>query len=118
GNAMLGRWGADGPSLGTVDKRAVRGRLNQLDERAGRVADNVGAYMSDAEVSGKIKSTMALDELVRARTIDVPTTGGVVTLGGTVRSIAERDQALTLARDTAGVTQVVDRLVVVPSNGT
>jgi hypothetical protein len=71
--------------------------VNQLEERAGRVADNVGAFMSDAEVSGKIKSKMALDELVRARTIDVSTAAGVVTLAGTVTSGAEHDRAVQLA---------------------
>lgn len=94
------------------DTRAVRTRLDRLDEQSGRVADRVGAFMSDAEMSGKIKSKMALDETVRARAIDVSTAGGVVTLAGTVRSIAERDQAVRLAQNTSGVLRVVDRLVV------
>ena len=115
GEAMLGRWHAVAPVAGPVDTSAVRGRINQLDERAGRVADSVGAFVSDAEVSGKIKSKMALDELVRARTIDVSTASGVVTLGGTVRSIAEHDRAVLLARETAGAARVVDQLVVVPA---
>jgi osmotically-inducible protein OsmY len=55
---------------------------------------------------------MALDELVQARTIDVTTTRGVVTLTGAVRSAAEHDRAVQLARETAGVTQVVDKLTV------
>jgi osmotically-inducible protein OsmY len=55
---------------------------------------------------------MALDDLVQARAIDVSTTGQVVTLSGTVRSAAEHDRAVQLARDTAGVKQVVDRLTV------
>jgi osmotically-inducible protein OsmY len=88
--------------------------MNQLDAQAGRVVEKVDAYVSDAGLSAKIKSKMALDELVGARTIDVSTTSGVVTLEGTVRSLAERDQALRLARDTASVTRVVDRLVVLP----
>jgi hyperosmotically inducible protein len=56
---------------------------------------------------------MALDDSVRARTIDVSTTDGVVTLAGTVRSAAEHDRAVRLARETNGVKQVVDRLNVV-----
>jgi hyperosmotically inducible protein len=72
----------------------------------------VDDYLGDATLSGRIKSKMALDDLVRARGIDVSTTGGVVTLTGTVHSVGERDQALRLARDTTGVTQVVDRLLV------
>jgi hypothetical protein len=117
GDAMLGRWRTDAPVAGPIDTGAGRERLNRLDEGAGRVADNVGAFISDAEVSGKIKSKMALDELVRARTISVSTTGGVVTLTGTVRSIAEHDRAVQLARETSGAARVVDRLLMAPSSG-
>jgi hyperosmotically inducible periplasmic protein len=108
----VGRWRGNIPAVGRVDTGTARDRLGQLDKQTGRVVQKVSAFVSEAELTGKIKSKMALDELVRARTIDVSTTKGVVTLTGTVRSIAERDQALRLARDTAGVTQVVDRLVV------
>jgi hypothetical protein len=116
GDAVLGRWRTDAPVAGPIDTGAVRGRLNRLDERAGRVAGNVGAFLSDAELSGKIKSKMGLDDVVRARTIAVSTDAGIVTLEGTVRSVAEHDQAMRLARDTTGVTRVVDRLVVMPSS--
>ena len=50
--------------------------------------------------------------MVQARSIDVTTSGHVVTLSGSVRSTAERDRAIQLARETTGVTQVVDRLSV------
>lgn len=122
GAYLLGFWSPGGgvsdsslrPVAGPADTSAVRQRMNRLDAQAGRVVEKVDAYVSDAGLSAKIKSKMALDELVGARTIDVSTTSNVVTLEGTVRSLAERDQALRLARDTAGVTRVVDRLVVLP----
>jgi hyperosmotically inducible periplasmic protein len=113
-DVVTGRWRWTTPTAGAADTGGVRDRLDQLDKRSVQVAQRVDDYVSDAGLSGKIKSKMALDEVVRARTIDVSTTGGVVTLAGTVRSAAERDQALKLARDTAGVTQVVDHLVVLP----
>ena len=47
-----------------------------------------------------------------AASIDVDTTGTVVTLTATVHSEAERTRALQLARETAGVTAVNDRLVI------
>jgi osmotically-inducible protein OsmY len=40
----------------------------------------------------------------------VSTTNHVVTLRGEVRSAAEHDRAVHLARETAGVSEVVDRL--------
>ncbi len=107
-----GRWRSTAAPSVTVDTGAVRERLDKLDERAGRAAGKVDDYLGDATLSGRIKSKMALDDLVRARAIDVSTTGGVVTLTGTVGSVGERDQALRLARNTTGVTQVIDRLLV------
>jgi osmotically-inducible protein OsmY len=63
-------------------------------------------------VTAKIKSKMALDDMVKARTINVDTTGSVVTLTGTVGSNQERERAVRLARETVGVTNVVDKLQV------
>ena len=42
----------------------------------------------------------------------IDTHGSIVTLSGSVQSEAEHVKALQLARETAGVTQVVDRLVI------
>jgi len=53
---------------------------------------------------------MTLDDEVKARAIDVTTNGSTVTLTGTVGSKAEHDRAVSLARDTAGVTHVIDQL--------
>lgn len=111
---MAGRWGRTAPATGAVRAGAPADRLDQLERGAGRAVQKVDAFAQETEISGRIKSKMALDEVVRARTIGVSTTDGVVTLAGTVRSIAERDQALRLARDTEGVTRVVDHLTVLP----
>jgi osmotically-inducible protein OsmY len=54
---------------------------------------------------------MALDDSVKARSVEVSTTGTTVTLTGTVRSVAEHDRTIALARETAGVNRVVDHLV-------
>jgi osmotically-inducible protein OsmY len=53
---------------------------------------------------------MALDDLVKARDINVTTHGTTVTLSGTVDSKTEHDRALSLANETAGVTKVIDDL--------
>jgi hyperosmotically inducible protein len=66
--------------------------------------------LDDAEISSKIKAKMVLDDYVKARSISVNTKDGTVTLRGVVRSVDEHERALTLARDTVGVTQVVDEL--------
>ena len=87
---------------------------NRAAARASTVADKVGDKLGERALTAKIKSKMALDDHVRARAIDVDTSGSAVTLRGTVASASERARAVRLARDTEGVTQVVDRLRIVP----
>ena len=65
---------------------------------------------SDAAITGKVKSALALDELVKARNINVDTMRGVVTLNGTVNSAAEKSRAMQVARRIEGVTDVRDNL--------
>lgn len=76
------------------------------------VAVGTTGVLDDAEISSKIKAKMVLDDYVKARSISVTTKHGTVTLRGVVRSVDEHDRALKLARDTTGVTQVVDELSV------
>jgi osmotically-inducible protein OsmY len=123
GTYWLGYWSFDqlmthswrasaSPASGPATAGNARGDMGQLGAQAGKAATTAGDFLSDAELTAKIRSKMALDDTVRARTIDVSTTGGVVTLTGTVRSAAEHAQAIRLARDTKGVTRVVDHLKV------
>jgi osmotically-inducible protein OsmY len=77
------------------------------------VAGRTEVVMSEAAITAKIKSKMALDDHVKARNINVDTTGTTVTLTGTVNSDAEHQRAVQLARDTEGVTRVADKLQVV-----
>jgi hypothetical protein len=80
--------------------------------QAGEAATKIEGVVSEGTLTAKIKSKMALDDYVKARTINVDTSGTVVTLTGLVESTAERERAMRLARETAGVTRVVDKLEV------
>ena len=53
---------------------------------------------------------MALDDTVTAVDINVDTNDSVVTLRGTVESHEQRERALQLARETEGVSSVIDEL--------
>jgi len=101
-----------GSTSGTVDVDKARERGAQLGERAAIAAEKVKDAAHDATITTKIKAKMALDDSIKARSIDVSTDGSTVTLGGTVGSVAEHDRALTLARETEGVTRVIDRVKV------
>jgi hypothetical protein len=68
------------------------------------------ATLEEAALTTKIKAKMALDDVVKARSIDVTTRGTTVTLSGVVESKAEHDRALALARETEGVKDVIDNM--------
>ena len=100
--------------LGSTDssetvQRAREGAA-QVGEQAGRAASTVEATLDEAALTTKIKAKMALDDAVKARAINVTTRGTTVTLSGVVESKIEHDRAMALARETEGVTQVIDDL--------
>jgi len=66
----------------------------------------------DAEITSAVKTKLLADTQVGGLKIDVDTKDNVVTLTGTVNSAAEKAEALRLAKTTAGVKSVVDKLVV------
>lgn len=79
-------------------------------EKGREAASTIEAALDEGALTTKIKSKMALDDHVKARTIGVDTVGSVVTLTGSVGSSAERDRAVRLATETDGVTKVVNNL--------
>jgi len=97
-------------TTGTFDTEKARERGAEIGEKAAVAANKVEQTLSDSAITAKIKTKMALDDFVKARNIGVSTTRSVVKLTGTVRSTVEHDRAVTLARETAGVTQVIDHI--------
>lgn len=71
---------------------------------------------TDAGVTTKVKAKLTADDTVKAYQIDVDTREKVVTLKGTVDNAAAKAQAVRLARETEGVTSVVDDIVVSARN--
>ena len=70
---------------------------------------------SDTGITTAVKTKMAADSTVKASDINVDTHNHVVTLNGTVGSQGEKERAVLIARDTNGVTSVVDDIVVGPA---
>jgi osmotically-inducible protein OsmY len=93
---------------GTVDRAREAGA--EIGEKAAIAATKVEETIDEAALTAKIKAKMALDDTVKARAINVTTHGTTVTLSGNVDSTAERDRAMALARETDGVTKVIDDL--------
>lgn len=122
GGFFLGWWGTPGDrpartgeeigttGRGVADEAREAGR--EVGDRAATAANQAKLALEDGALTAKIKSKMALDDTVKAYGIDVDTKDRVVTLTGTVKTQAERERALLLARETDGVKNVVDRLTV------
>jgi len=107
---VVGTTGSDlDPDINVGRARDVGARVG---ERIAVGANRVEQMTGDAALTAKIKSKMALDDNVEAIDINIDTRGSVVTLHGTVSSQDERQRAVRLARETEGVTSVVDQLVV------
>jgi len=103
---------ADRPAgtTGVIDTAKARERGAELGEKAAVAGEKLKETIAEGGVTAKIKAKMALDDTVKARRIDVTTSGATVTVSGTVASKAEHDRALALARETDGVSVVVDHL--------
>ena len=95
-----------------VDTEKARQTGAAIGEKVATGAAVAEQALNEGALTAKIKSKMALDDTVKALSIDVDTKGTVVTLSGSVNSEAERTKAIQLARETDGVTAVNDRLVI------
>ena len=99
------------PAVGTTGSvETARERGAEVGEKVAIAAAKMKETAGEAALTSKIKAKMVLDDNIKARAIDVTTNDSSVTLSGTVRSVDEHDRAMRLARETAGVTEVVDHL--------
>lgn len=73
----------------------------------------VGQVMDDAAITAAVKAKLLADTTVGGLKIDVDTRNGVVYLTGDhMKSQAEIDQAIKLAKETSGVKSVESKLVI------
>jgi osmotically-inducible protein OsmY len=79
-----------------------------------QAAQSVIAQAADATTSGKVKSAFALSKRLSPYDLGVETQSGVVTLKGKVASEIDKELAEAVAKDTTGVAQVNNQLVVEP----
>jgi hyperosmotically inducible protein len=85
-------------------------KTDAAQKKAGDAADRAGEALGDAAITTAVKTKFLADTAVSGLKIDVDTTDGVVTLGGTVPNAAEKRRAVALARETNGVKSVKDNL--------
>jgi len=66
----------------------------------------------DEALTAALQSRFSDDASVKAATIAVTAKDGVVLLDGVAPTVAAKQQAISIARDTEGVVQVIDRITV------
>ena len=79
-----------------------------------RAAQGVMQQASDLTTTGKVKSNFSLSKRLSIYDIDVSTQNGVVMLSGRVPTEIDKDLAAGVAKDTTGVKEVSNQLVVEP----
>jgi hyperosmotically inducible protein len=85
------------------------------DSDTDRANSNANAYVKDSVITTKVKAKLATEHLGSLANVRVDTDkDGVVFLSGSVRSQAEANRAIALARETEGVRSVNSKLTVQP----
>jgi hyperosmotically inducible periplasmic protein len=103
--------GTRGGDVDTVRERA-RAAGAEIGETVAVGAQKAGDTLEEAGLTAKVKSKIALDDTLDGSRIQVTTDDNRVTLTGTVINEAQHRRALDLARETEGVSSVVDHLSV------
>lgn len=114
---------AASPSLEVTDKIDVKPReISRTEyteemarndrERAKASGDTIGSSINDAWIHTKISSKLIADKDTPARKINVDVVDGVVTLRGRVDSVAAKQDAERIAKETDGVKRVRNMLTV------
>jgi hyperosmotically inducible protein len=101
-------------SVSACQKQSSQAELKQsASETAGRIKTEsvkAGGKIEDLWLATKIRAKFVGDREIKARDVNVSVQDGVVTLKGHVLNESEHQLALTLAKDTGGVEQIIDNL--------
>jgi len=79
-----------------------------------RGQESVGSYIDDKTITASVKTKLLEDKTTGGLSINVDTLNGTVSLGGFAKSQAEKDQAGAIARNTKGVRELHNNLIVRP----
>lgn len=93
-----------GCTAALIGGAAAGGYMVGKDERSAKTV------AGDASIGSAIKTKLLANRYVNGFKIDVDTYDSVVTLTGTVNSNFSKEQALKIAKETRGVSNVVDKL--------
>ena len=79
-----------------------------------RGQETTGNYIDDKTITASVKTKLLEDKNTGGLSINVDTLNGTVSLAGFAKSQMEKDQAAAIARNTKGVREVHNNLIVRP----
>ena len=74
--------------------------------------EGTGEYFDDTILTTKVKAAVINEPSLKSAEINVETFKGIVQLSGFVKTVAERNRAVQLARGIAGVRQVKNDILI------
>ena len=77
---------------------------------------SIGSYLSDKEITARVKFKLIKDSELKALSIDVDTVNGIVTLTGVVENEYQKKKAINHAKSVPGVKKIIDNLQIEDSN--
>lgn len=95
-----------------VVEPASKTAVQKTEDATEKAAKDTGANITDAAITSAVKTKLLADTKVGGLKINVDTNNHVVTLTGTVKSAAEKAEAIRLASTTKGVDKVIDKLTI------
>lgn len=101
-------------TIAPEDTAGTTGTMKKAGEKTKGAVSATGEAIDDAWITTKIKADFVNEDALKGSEIDVDTDNHVVTLKGTVASLAGKTRAQEIARTTKGVNRVVNELTVGP----
>jgi hypothetical protein len=104
---------ANPPPMASRDRPADPTQPKTADADAAKTAREAGKVVDDAALTNRVKDALGAEPDLKTVSINVDSSGGVITLKGTTDSQDKRKKAEQVAENVAGVRSVRNEMVVI-----
>ena len=92
--------------------KKIEATVDKVGDKIGDQSVKTGIAIDDAEITARVKAAIVAEPGLKTLQISVDTVKGVVTLSGSVDSLADNDKAKALSAAVSGVNEVQNQLVI------
>ena len=104
----------DNLTIAPEKETGTTGTMKKAEEKTKDAAGATGEAIDDGWITTKIKADFVNEDALKGSDINVDTNKHVVTLKGTVASLAGKTRAQDIAKTTKGVNRVINELTIAP----